>query len=227
MLLDGEDAWYGLCRNCRERFPILPEKRCSSCGRPLIAEQDQCLPCRNGERRAFDGAFILYPYTGKYRELLKAYKFGKAASLGNFFATKLIEAYTEFSPFAGAITGEAASVAGTAPPVWVPVPPRPGKIRRTGWDQIAYLSRRLNKGYPLIAPVNACLRRLPSKSQKELNRENRKTNLKGRIQCVKKPPALAILFDDVFTTGSTLDACAGALKEGGAERVYALCLFYD
>jgi predicted amidophosphoribosyltransferase len=35
------------------------------------------------------------------------------------------------------------------------------------------------------------------------------------------------LFDDVITTGSTLDACAEALKEDGAEQVYGMNLFYD
>ena len=31
-----------------------------------------------------------------------------------------------------------------------------------------------------------------------------------------------VLVDDVFTTGSTLDAAAGALKRGGARSVHAL-----
>jgi predicted amidophosphoribosyltransferase len=75
-------------------------------------------------------------------------------------------------------------------------------------------------------PVNRCLKRLPSKSQKLLNREERLANLKGRIRCVKKPPETAILFDDVITTGATVDACAAVLLEAGAKEVYAVCLFY-
>jgi predicted amidophosphoribosyltransferase len=49
----------------------------------------------------------------------------------------------------------------------------------------------------------------------------------GKIICAGPPPKIAILFDDVITTGATLDACATALKTAGAEKVYAVCLFYD
>ena len=30
-----------------------------------------------------------------------------------------------------------------------------------------------------------------------------------------------------ITTGSTMEVCSSVLKEGGAEKVYGLCLFYD
>jgi predicted amidophosphoribosyltransferase len=256
MLLDREDAWYGLCGPCRARLPAEEGPRCASCGRPLISEQERCLPCREGEAHSFDGAWALYPYTGKYRELLRAYKFGRDRPLGNFFAEALVEALARFSP------------PDLETFTWVPVPPRPGKIKTAGWDQIAYLSRRLaglrrshcphdgglpgsgllsglhesgprgglsSVGGPLSGlhgggpclPVYPCLKRLPSKSQKKLNRKDRMANLRGRIRCIKEAPSRVILFDDVITTGATLDACAAALKEGGAERVYALCLVYD
>jgi ComF family protein len=193
------------------------ETRCASCGRPLISEQGQCLQCRVGEAvgpegsHAFDGAFSVFPYTGKYRKVLSAYKFGKDLSLGNFLAERIVEAMEQL-PVA------------ESERVLIPVPPRPGKVRKMGWDQVAYLGSRLAKQGQRVYP---CLKRLASKSQKELDKADRKTNLKGKIICAKPAPKTAILFDDVITTGATLDACAAALKEAGTEKVYAVALFYD
>jgi ComF family protein len=161
-----------------------------------------------------DRSFLLFPYQGGYRKLLGAYKFGRNLGLGHFFAGKFREALETLGEF---LPREA---------VLVPVPPRPGKIRKTGWDQIEHLAKLLEKeaGGP---PVCRCLKRLPSRNQKELNREDRKINLRGRIVLNRRAPRQALVFDDVCTTGSTLEACAAALKAGGAERVYGFCLFYD
>jgi ComF family protein len=216
-LMNRDEAWYGLCDPCRAGLVLDGEERCSICGRPLISEQGACLQCRGREEagpeglHVFDGALSVFPYAGKSRRLLRAYKFGKNLPLGNFLAERIVEALGRLPPDA-------------REGVPVPVPPRPGKVRATGWDQVAWLGRRLAA---LGKRPQSCLKRLPSKSQKELDKVNRKTNLAGKILCVKPPPKTAILFDDVITTGATLDACASALKEAGAEKVYAVCLFYD
>jgi len=213
-----DEAWYGLCNGCRRRIEQdLAETQglesCDYCGKPLISEQGRCLCCRRTEKKGFDRAIVLFPYSGKYRKLLSAYKFDKHISLGNFFVEIIRKTLEKkgISPETGI----------------VPVPPRPGKIRKTGWDQVEYLAKLLEKVKGKKYPVIRCLKRLRSKSQKELGRENRQTNLKGRIIPKKQIPQTALIIDDVITTGSTLDACATALKEAGAQNVYALCLFYD
>jgi ComF family protein len=211
-----DETWYGLCDNCRaeiehELAVIQAMETCDYCGKPLISEQVRCLYCRQNKEYAYDGAMVLFPYSGKYRKLLSSYKFDKHIALGNFFVELIIRTLERKG-----IPAETAVV---------PVPPRPGKLRKTGWDQVEYLAKLMEKRD--VFHVKRCLKRLRSKSQKELDRENRITNIKGRIIPKKQVPETAVVIDDVITTGSTLDACSSALKEGGARAVYGLCLFYD
>jgi predicted amidophosphoribosyltransferase len=245
-LLSADETWYGLCEDCHgelnEETAWLREgssaERCDLCGKPLISEDGRCLSCRSGEERSFDRLVVLFPYMGKFRRLFGAYKFDKNTALGHFFAEKIREALELFP---------AENIDQFELPV-VPVPPRPGKIKKAGWDQVEYLIRLLerqkkdpgkNARFPGRAgaghfqrrqtdfPVCRCLKRLPSKIQKELDRKNRLKNLQGRIVLVKKAPAEAVIIDDVLTTGSTMDVCAAALKSGGCRKVYGICLVYD
>jgi len=218
--LPGEDAFFGLCGQCRDIFESCywNEKRCEFCGKLLISETDSCLTCRkNGaiENGRYSEQLVrlrsLFPYSGKYCYVLGSYKFRKSLGVGNYLSRFLAKApeSLELSP-------------DTA---WVPVPPKPGKIKSQGWDQIEYFAKLLERTGSLN--VCRCLKRLPSRNQKELNREERGVNLKGRIKCIKQPPETVIVFDDVITTGATINVCAEALLSAGSKNVYGVCLFYD
>ena len=62
--------------------------------------------------------------------------------------------------------------------------------------------------------------------QKTLNRAERQNNLKKAFKIVANDVKLKtiILIDDIYTTGSTLDALAETLAEAGAEKIYFLTL---
>jgi len=240
-LFDPKDAWFGLCADCRSYLSsaFRGEKHCGMCGRPLISEKETCLSCRqNGaaDTGLYNERIVklktLFPYSGKFRIMLGSYKFKKSLRVGNFLVKCLasaIENLVESSLIHNShLTGPDPEKPVEA--ALVPVPPRPGKLKSQGWDQIELLAALLEKEHKRSGhgiPVCRCLKRLPSKSQKDLNREDRKNNLSKRIICTKMPPETAIIIDDVVTTGATLDACAAALLEKGAVRVYAACLFYD
>jgi len=215
-LTETEEIRFSLCDPCQLAIAFdkknVPENKCSLCGKPLISEKDTCLTCRNREGRSYDRLWVLYPYTGKYRKLLTAYKFNKNLALSGFFAEKIMELVTHDPLLKDAVI--------------VPVPPRPGKIKMKGWDQIDYLVKRLKK-MNKEQKVSCCLRRRKSKAQKHLSRKERMENLKGRIYLKKGAPKTVLVIDDVITTGSTMEVCASVLKEGGAQKVYGLCLLYD
>ncbi|MDR2445113.1 MAG: double zinc ribbon domain-containing protein [Spirochaetaceae bacterium] len=214
-LLNEAEAWIGLCGECAESFPSGPQKCCSICGRPLISEMDVCMNCRKNDGNLYDSMTLLYPYIGREQRALKAYKFGKHRTLARFFSEKMLSA----------MNGSQSRKVLPLEVPWIPVPPRAGKLKTAGWDQVELIAKILEKLYHV--PVLRCLKRLASKTQKELGKSERITNLKGRIVCPVTVPEEVIVFDDVFTTGSTMNACAGALKDAGAKKVHGICLFYS
>lgn len=164
---------------------------------------------------AFDAAHPLFMYAAAAKELVQAYKLGGRRSLGRFFAGELEAAYRG--------RWEGLTI--------VPVPPRPGKLRKKGWDQVATVAAVLKaRGLP----VKALLRRAPGgAAQKSLDFAGRAANLRGRIMLrrgraprVKRGESF-VLLDDVLTTGATLSECAEALKAGGASAVYGLVVAAD
>ena len=70
---------------------------------------------------------------------------------------------------------------------------------------------------------NVLFRTAYTRPQKELGAGDRETNLRSVFRA-ELPDALkrVVLVDDIFTSGSTLSACAAALKTAGAERVFFL-----
>lgn len=186
------------------------EEFCPVCGKALISEIGACLRCRQAGFD-FDGGLALFPYASLPKDLLAAYKFAERKDLAPYLAGLVAAAWAARFP---------------GRPI-VPVPPRPGKIRRGGWDQVELLARILERKHGL--PVERPLVRLAAGQQKMLGLLERRANASRayRLRRGAAAPAFPVLLDDILTTGATLSSCAAALKRGGASRVDAIALAAD
>lgn len=211
-----------VCKKCLPQIQSFGfEKSCAHCGRELISEIGICSHCRESPAlQSVDGSFSLHGYQLWKKSLLFAWKLEDKRNLSIYFATifyKKLRALEEEIGFPLAV---------------VPVPPRAGKIREKGWDQIEELCFYLEKGWNV--KILRLLNRLSHVQQKKLDREQRLEGIDSsyRIKnerqikkiCREVPKAL-VLADDVLTTGSTLESCARELKKIGVEKVYSITLF--
>lgn len=106
----------------------------------------------------------------------------------------------------------------------VPVPLHPTKLRERGFNQSEKIATMLAAASTGRARVEHLLiRKRYTHSQTHLNRSARDRNVKNafamRANAVLVSDRQYILVDDVFTTGSTLNACAGVLHAAGATRL--------
>jgi ComF family protein len=105
----------------------------------------------------------------------------------------------------------------------VPVPAHARRRRRQGFNQAEAIARALARRTGL--PLRDVLARSKSRPpQVGLERRARLANARGSIRCrrgVQAPPR-ALLVDDVYTTGATLDACARGLLDSGSDYVAAV-----
>ena len=221
----ASEQGYPICNQCLEERLLAPSSRltffadnadrCVKCGRPLISAAELCTTCREkGVFTYIDRVLPLFPYVAESQSLLALWKSRGMRGLS--------------WPLARCLASVLASILASSGPVTlVPVPPRPNKIRSRGWDQVEELARLLDRHFGMS--VSRCLMRRSSMEQKKLGKAARSLNIKGSI-AVKDGvavPEVAIVLDDLMTTGATLDACAEALKLAGCGKVYGLTLYFD
>ncbi len=200
----------GVCQPCRDALPRLVAPTCHRCGIELISEHGVCTRCRD-RQFAFERNVALYPYQGAVRQLIHHYKSGGRRCVADLFASALASIYR--GQFEGL-------------PV-VPVPGRRSTWRLRGWEHVDLLARRLATTWGV--PIHRCLVRGPGPAQKALDYEGRLHHIHGTItmRSAAVAPAVAVLLDDIITTGATLSECASVLREHGAQTVYAMTVAVD
>lgn len=201
----------------RKLYPV-GSNVCFRCGKPLASvEQEYCFDCKKklaGRKPLYcrQGKSV-YVYKGEIRKSVYRLKYSNRRDYARFFAEETAEYYTDWCKQTGV---EAI----------VPVPMYGPKKRKRGYNQAEIIAKELAKIWELPLEKNAVKRVRDTKPQKLLNDEERRNNLKKAFQAaefiVKYKKIL--LIDDIYTTGSTVEAVACELMRCGVDEVFFLTL---
>jgi len=172
---------------------------CTRCSRRL-AEAD---PLEGAGPAGIDRAWSSAPHESVPRDLVTALKFRRLLAAADLIADR-IEWLAPATVLSGTI---------------VPVPTAPLRTALRGFDPAAEIATALAQRTQL--PLQTCLSRRGGGRQVGKRRAQR-IGHPPLIQTRGKVPTSVLLVDDVLTTGSTLSACARALRSAGSVRVAAI-----
>lgn len=202
-----------ICRECVKKLPYIKEPCCMKCGKELRREEEEyCGDCRKWEHVYTQGK-ALFSYDKVMQQSVAAFKYKGRQEYAVLYGSEMARCFKTQLKRWGA-------------EVLIPVPVHKSRCRQRGYNQAALLAESLSRHTGIPADETVLVRRKKTEAQKTLNDKERRKNLQDAFQLRKNVVQYKkiVLVDDIYTTGSTADACAGVLKEGGAEQVYLLCL---
>lgn len=208
------ESFRYICWDCWSDTSRIEAPFCDLCGDPVAGSVDHAFICYacSSEKPAFDGARSAARYDGVVGDALRQLKYEKALWLAPDLAELLH----------GCLKAE---YPGRLFDLVVPVPLFHVRRRERGYNQSALLAGELGRRLGCRTDAGTLRRIRPTSTQTNLTAPQRLSNVRNAFQC-RRGKRLAgkkvLLVDDVMTTGATVNACAKALKKGGAESVHVI-----
>ncbi len=201
---DGGNPWF--CRSCWEDIPFIDDQSCFRCGRPFsvsytLPSYYYCGKCQK-KKPSYDGCFSAGYYDGPLSKAIHLFKFQKKTRL----ALPLSQLMAPMLKGLPAID------------FLIPVPLHPHRLKEREFNQAFLLTHHLSRILCLPSSTDSLERVKYTPPQVGLSALERKKNMR-RAFFLKKEKKFqgksVLLIDDVFTTGSTVEACARLLKQRG------------
>ncbi|MDD7218770.1 MAG: ComF family protein [Clostridia bacterium] len=197
-----------ICPECEKRIHPVGQPRCYKCGKP-VQKGEYCPDCQH-HPHLFEQGRGIFVYNDLMRRSLIRYKYYGCREYGDFYARSMyIFAKKEIEIW--------------KPDLIVPVPLHRSKLRMRGFNQAADLAVKLSQYTGIPADTSLVEKIRKTKSQKKLSAYERRKNLEEAFRVKRSLPGFTILvIDDVYTTGSTIDAMAACLRKKGADKIFFL-----
>lgn len=201
-----------VCTACEQTITYIRQLVCFKCGKPLMREeQEYCHDCAV-QRHFFDRGIALFEYKSVADSLYR-FKYKGRQEYGAYYASCMAKRCSGF-------------IKACRPDALVPVPIHKSRRYMRGYNQAEVLARELSvlTGIPMVSDL--ILRVRKTVPMKDLSAKERQNNLKRAFKICRNDVKLntIIIIDDIYTTGSTIDAMSLELRNIGVKRIYFMTL---
>ncbi len=209
-----------ICPGCMTKLHFIKQPSCKKCGTELISDREEYCPDCLRRHRSFECGVALIRYDTVAQKSMAAIKYKNRREYLDFYAEAIARRFGYFfseKPDA----------------VLIPVPVHPQRLKSRGFNQAGELAVRLGRLTGLSVDQSLLIRTRKTAPQKNLGPEERLRNLRhafgvaeGADRAAGRIPERVILVDDIYTTGSTIEACTRVLLEAGCRQVFfaSICI---
>ena len=201
-----------ICEECTRKIKYVKAPYCQKCGKELRDKRAIfCHDCAHKEHK-YDRGMALFSYPSVADSIYR-FKYQGRQEYAAYYAERMAR-----------VLGE--KILSLHPDALVPVPIHSSKKRVRGYNQAEVLAKEL--GRILNIPVETKLIKRVRKTvpMKELSVGERQNNLKKAFKICHNDVKLitVVIIDDIYTTGSTIDAMAYELRQAGVKHIYFAAL---
>lgn len=199
------------CPACFKNTKLIADPICQICGEPLPHPGEIiCARCRS-QQVAFTAIRSWAIFSEPLQTAIHKLKYRQDRGLGIVLAQPLIDLLRKYHWKIDLI---------------IPVPLDTVRRKERGYNQAALLARPISWQTGIPYSIQTLFRERITKQQVGLSLSERAENMAGAFRADRLWAAgkKILVIDDVITTGSTINACAGALIKAGASQVYGMTL---
>lgn len=204
---------YGqlICMACEESLHYLSDPTCLKCGKSIDNEDTYCYDCLK-QNHFFSRGYALFPYE-LVSDSLYRFKYKNRPEYGIYYGRAIVKNFAEI-------------IRSINPEGIIPVPLHSKKERRRGYNQAQIIAEEMGRILEIKVFTDLIKRIKYTTPQKELDHVSRQNNLKKAFiisESVVKLRSI-IIIDDIYTTGSTIDAMAKILQDVGVNNIYFITI---
>ena len=207
-----ELVYPNVCGFCNK---ICKNELCNKCKMKIIQHQIDIVI--KPENKYFKELISILKYEGIIRDKILQYKFEDTAYIYKTFAKIVLKNK---------------KVCGLLKKydIIIPVPIHKKRKLQRGYNQTQLIAKEISKNIDIKLCNNVLVKNKNTIAQSKLNKNKRKQNIKGAFKALNVQNIQGksvLLFDDIYTTGSTANECSKILKEAGAKTVGVLTIAKD